>query len=138
VNLAILKNEFFYSIATLLVSFILVQSVYALVIRPKAEVLMQHRLMEMQQGLRQTSLRSFYVIVKDYEQEAACVLALWALSLVAYRAVRVLNDRKLLDVDFLEMNDDLVILPDDVASVSRRVSQVAPTRTKSCCPGPSP
>lgn len=119
-----LRNEFFFSIAALLVSFIIIQSIYALVIRPKAALLMQHRLIEMQQGLRQTSLRSFYVIVKDYEQETAAILACWAIALVAFRAYAVVVDRRLLNVNFVEMNEDLVVLPGDVANVTRRIEQV--------------
>ena len=119
-----LRNEFFFSIAALLVSFIIIQSIYALVIRPKAALLMQHRLIEMQQGLRQTSLRSFYVIVKDYEQETAAILACWAIALVAYRAYAVVVDRRLLSVNFVEMNEDLVVLPGDVANITRRIEQV--------------
>ena len=127
-------NEFVFSIVALLVSFIIVQSVYALIIRPKAAMLMEQRLIEMQQGLRQTSLRSFYVIVKDYEQETAAILACWAIALTAFRAYAIVIDRRLLDVNFVEMSEDLVVLPADVASVSHRIEQVQPQANRKLLP----
>ncbi len=89
-----------FSLAALLVSVILVQSLYATVIRPRAEAILAEPAIPQDQLKPGQpvphNLRSPFVILKDYEQEAALILATWALSLIAYQALAVARNRLLL------------------------------------------
>src|SRR5260370_35428168 len=106
-----------FSLAALLVSVILVQSLYATVIRPRAEAILaepaipQDQLKPGQPGPH--NLRSPYVILKDYEQEAALILATWALSLIAYQAAAGPRNRRLLQNPYIRRAPRPWGLPED-------------------------
>jgi biopolymer transport protein ExbB/TolQ len=114
-----------YSLVTLLLSAILVQTVFALVIRPRADAILAERTAAVQQG-RQTSLRSIWVILRDYEQETSIILALWALTLLGWHARHVIENRRLLALNLLDQREEFVILPEDVRSWSRQVAALVP------------
>src|SRR5437773_3406856 len=90
-----------FSLAALLVSVILVQSIYATVIRPRAAAILAEPVVPQDQlkpgQVITHNLRSPFVILKDYEQEVALILATWALSLIGYQALAVARDRRLLE-----------------------------------------
>jgi biopolymer transport protein ExbB/TolQ len=129
-----LPNEFVYSMVMLLLCIVVVQSVYALVIRPRADAILAQRAAPVQTGERQTSLRSIYVILKDYEQETSIILTLWAMTLLGYRALAVSRERKLLQLGFIDLKDDFVVLPEDVRGLSRQVEMLAPHSQDSLLP----
>ena len=117
-----------FSLAALLVSVILVQSLYATVIRPRAAaILAEPAIPQDQLKPGQTvphNLRSPYVILKDYEQEAALILATWALSLIAYQAAAVARNRRLLDKPYIELGEGHVVLPDDARAYGRPIESL--------------
>src|SRR5579859_3635032 len=92
---SILGREALFSIAALLLSALLVQTLYATIIRPRAATILalpppaEATEAGAQPGPARPSrnLRSVFVILKDYEQETALILACWALSLIAYQAL---------------------------------------------------
>src|SRR3954463_6617705 len=71
-----------YSISALLLSVIIIHSIWTLIIRPRAEAVLSQRI-EITNSKNTThrilQLRSVYVILKDYEQETCVTLALWSL-----------------------------------------------------------
>src|SRR5262245_27985076 len=65
-------REMFFSLGSLLIIAIVVQMIYATVIRPRAEVLLAQASVVKEDGQTDRSqLRSVWVIVRDYEQEIA-------------------------------------------------------------------
>src|SRR5438105_11641411 len=96
-----------FSLAALLVSVILVQSIYATVIRPRAAAILAEPVVPQDQlkpgQVITHNLRSPFVILKDYEQEVALILATWALSLIGYQALAVARDRRLLEKPYVEI-----------------------------------
>src|SRR6186713_2900172 len=79
-------SEFLFSVLALLVATIVVQAIYALHVRPTAQAIMERDRIQLQTDPAYVSERSFYIIIKDYEQEAEIILMLWALAILGFRA----------------------------------------------------
>jgi biopolymer transport protein ExbB/TolQ len=114
-----------FSLAALLVSAILVQSLWATIIRPRAAAILAEPLVPQDQlkpgEIVTHNLRSPYVILKDYEQEAAVILMTWALALIAYQAAAVARNRRLLGKDYIDLGAGQVVLPDDARAYGRPI-----------------
>jgi len=117
-----------FSLAALLVSAILVQSIYATIIRPRAAAILAEPAVPQDQlkpGQAVThNLRSPFVILKDYEQETALILATWALALIAWAAAAVTRNRRLLEKDYLGLGEGQVVLPDDARAYGRPIESL--------------
>ncbi|HXY77039.1 MAG TPA: MotA/TolQ/ExbB proton channel family protein [Steroidobacteraceae bacterium] len=117
-----------FSVAALLVSAILVQSIYATIIRPRADAILAEPVIpqgQLKPGEVIThNLRSPFVILKDYEQETAVILMTWALALIAYQALAVARNRHLLDKDYIELPEGHVVLPDDARAYGRPIESL--------------
>lgn len=111
-----------YSISALLLSVIIIHSIWTLVIRPRAEAVLSQRV-EVQNSENTThrvlQLRSIYVILKDHEQELCITLCMWALFLIGRQAWMSQKDRKLLDRDYIRLGEGQVVLPEDARVYSR-------------------
>src|SRR4029434_9836180 len=71
-----------YSISALLLSVIIIHSIWTLIIRPRGEAVLSQRVtVTNSQNEKQQvhKLRSVYVILKDHEQELCVILMLWSL-----------------------------------------------------------
>jgi biopolymer transport protein ExbB/TolQ len=113
-------RELLYSLTTLLVSVVVVQSLYAVFIRPRAEAILAQPAVSVQGGHKvERDLRSVFVIIKDYEQETAIILAGWSLALLAYQARAVARNRHLLERRYVDVSDSHVVLPEDTRAQGR-------------------
>ena len=65
-----LPIELIYQISSLLIAFIIVHGVFVAVIRPKAEDFQHQEAIAMAENREYVQQRNFYVVIKDYEQEA--------------------------------------------------------------------
>src|SRR5688500_4959015 len=90
-----------YSISALLLSVIVMHSIWTLIIRPRAEAVLSQRVTVTNSSnvkAQVLQLRSVYVILKDHEQELCVILCMWSLLLLARqwqdtRLARALLDR---------------------------------------------
>jgi biopolymer transport protein ExbB/TolQ len=127
-----------FSVAALLLSAILVQMVYATVIRPRAAAILAEPALPQEQvrpGQPAThNLRSVWVILKDYEQETAIILATWALALIGYQAWAVSRNRRLLEKDYFDLPEGRVILPDDARAYGRPIESLPPEEQEMLLP----
>lgn len=118
-------RELFFSIASLLVIAILVQTFYATVIRPRAEVLLAQANQVDETGSPDRSkLRSVWVVIRDVEQEVAFILALWSLTLIAQQARALARNRKLLEKVYVEVDENHVVLPEDARAYARPLERL--------------
>ena len=111
-----------YSISALLLSVIVIHSIWTLIIRPRAEAVLSQRItvVNKQDVKHQViQLRSVYVILKDHEQELCVTLCMWALFLLGRQAWITSKDRKLLDKDYVKLGEAQVVLPEDARVYSR-------------------
>ncbi len=111
-----------YSISALLLSLIIMHSIWTLIIRPRAEAVLSQRTTITNSAnvkAQVLQLRSVYVILKDHEQELCVTLCMWSLLLLARQAWITQKDRKLLDRDYVKIGEAQVVLPEDARVYSR-------------------
>jgi biopolymer transport protein ExbB/TolQ len=159
---SMIGREAVFSVAALLISAILIQTIYATVIRPRAAAILAEPVAPQEQPQPSTpsatapgatpegatasatapnaapnvgpdassaaapvrNLRSVFVILKDYEQEVALILATWALCLIGYQASEVARNRRLFDKDYVELGEGHVVLPDDARAYGRPIESL--------------
>ena len=119
-----IPTEFIFQIFALLISFIIVHAIYISHIRPEAETFIQHEHQQMQQDVNYIQKRNFYVVVRDYEQEACFILMLWALAIMTYKGLSSWQQNKLLDSDLLKLPIDLPIGLEDTRSLINRLDSL--------------
>lgn len=113
--------EFLYQVFALIIAFIVVHAVYVTLIRPTADSILVEQSALMQQDENYVPKRTVYVLVRDYEQEACFILMLWAVAIMAYKAIAVVRERALLEKELISIAEGMSILPEDTREYSRPV-----------------
>jgi len=118
-------RELLFSLGSLLVIGIIYQMFWTVVIRPRAE----HQIelankVDAQGNSDRGSLRSIWVIVHDYEQEIAFILASWSIVLIISQGRAVARNRKLLDNTYVDVDDNHVVLPEDARAYARPLERL--------------
>jgi biopolymer transport protein ExbB/TolQ len=116
--------ELVYQVFTLLIAFILVHALYVTLIRPQANAFLAQEAVNMQANPEYVQQRSFYVVIKDYEQESCFVLMLWAFAILGFKGKATLSQQKLLDQDLLRLPEDLPIGPEDTRDLASRLKSL--------------
>jgi biopolymer transport protein ExbB/TolQ len=105
--------EMVYQVFSLLLAFIIVHGAYVSLIRPKADAFlaMEHaRLVQQPDAVQE---QNFFVVIRDFEQEACLVLFLWALAILVYKGVTIWRQQSQLDEDLLQLPGNMPIGPED-------------------------
>jgi biopolymer transport protein ExbB/TolQ len=63
--------------------------------------------------------RSVWVLIRDFEQESCFILLIWAMAIMAYKAVLAVRERALLQQDLLHITEGMSVLPEDTRELSR-------------------
>lgn len=113
------SNEMFYQLAVLLVSIIFVHTIYVTVVRPNADAQIRHAAERAAAGEEYVVPRSFFVVIKDFEQESCFILMLWALSIMGYKTRTALREKRMLDMPLVSIAEGSRVLPDDAGQLSR-------------------
>ena len=108
-----LQSEFLYQVFTLVLAAILVHAIYVTLIRPNAaeDLAEQQQLAQQQEDY--VPERSFWIVVRDYEQETCFILMLWAMAIMGYKAVGALRERRLLEESLIPIPEGISVLPED-------------------------
>ena len=126
--------EFVYQVFSLLIAFIVVHALYVTLIRPQADAFMRQEAANMQADPDYVQQRSFFVVIKDYEQETCFVLMLWALSILFYKGRAVYRQQKLLELDLLKLPENLPIGPEDTRQLAGRLQSLPEADRESLLP----
>ena len=129
-----LPSELIYQVFGLLIAFILVHSVYVALVRPAATQHLQQEAANMAADPAYITQDSFFVVIKDYEQEACFVLMLWALSILAYKGLAARRQNRLLEQDLLQLPEGLPIGIEDMRELAGRVQALPPQQLQSLLP----
>ena len=105
----------------LLTIVILIQTVWATYIRPRAEAIRAADLAMMQKDKNYVPKVSPFVIVKDPEQETCFIFAIWAITTMVMKGVGVNRGRRLLGADLLHLPQGMKILPEDTREYARQI-----------------
>jgi len=126
--------EFVYQLFALVLAVIVVHSVYVTLVRPAATAVIAEQQIKIEADENYVPERSVYVLIRDFEQEACFVLLLWALAIIAYKVVRLLNERKLLDRALIPTGEGMSILPEDSREYARPIQSLADTERRFLLP----
>ena len=118
------RSEFLYQVFALIIAVILVQAVYATLVRPRANAILAEQALRMQQESDYTPERTVWVLIRDYEQEACIILMLWAFAIMAQKASSLLRERSLLEHEFLAVREGVRILPEDTREYARTIQEL--------------
>jgi biopolymer transport protein ExbB/TolQ len=129
-----LPNEFFFTIVALVISTILVHSVYVLHVRPVAEATLQADRERMRVDPDYVPRRSLEVVLKDYEQQAEIILMFWALAIMGYKTITHRREQQVLEADLLRLPDGMKILPEDTREYSRQLEVLPPETRETLLP----
>jgi hypothetical protein len=114
-------NELVYNIFSLLIAFILVHSIYVTLVRPQARAFMEQEAVSLQADPQYIEQQSFFVVIKDYEQETCFILMLWAFAILGYKGKDVYMQQKLLGEDLLQLPGGLPIGPEDTRNIAQHI-----------------
>ena len=117
-------TEMVYQIFSLLLVFIIVHGTYVSLIRPKAEsflTMQQAQLLEQPDAVQE---QNFYVVIRDFEQEACLILFFWALAILIYKGVVIWRQQGQLEVDLLQLPENMPIGPEDTRELIGRLQEI--------------
>jgi len=114
-------TEFVFQVFSLLIAFILVHALYVTLVRPQAEIFLAQEAASMRANPDYVQQRSFFVVLKDYEQETCFVLMLWAFAILGYKGREAYRQQQLLQRDLLQLPENLPIGVEDTRELSRRL-----------------
>tara|TARA_X000001036_G_C20564924_1_gene760098 strand:- start:120 stop:914 length:795 start_codon:yes stop_codon:yes gene_type:complete len=113
--------DLIYSFLSLIISIILVHLIYLTIIRPNAETTIQDQTVQLIENPQLIPERSFYIIVKDIEQEACFVLMFWAISLMLLKGQQNISERRVLQMNLVKTLEETSILPQDTREYARPI-----------------
>ena len=119
--------EVAFQVFALLIAFIVVHAFYVAQVRPGAASHLEGQAQMSAENPDHTAEESFYVVIKDFEQEACFVLMFWALANLAYKGLAVRRQGRLLDRDLLGLPDGMPIGVEDTRELIRRIGDIGET-----------
>ena len=115
-------NEMYFQLVALLVAVIFVHTIYVTVVRPNADSQIRHAVEQAAAGQEYVVPRSFFVVIKDFEQEACFVLMFWALSIMGYKTRTAFREQNMWSVPLISIAEGTRVLPDDASQLARPLS----------------
>lgn len=114
-------SEFIYQVFALLISIIIVHTIYVAWVLPNADAIIQDQLAREAAGEPITTGRSMFVVMRDFEQESCFMLMLWALAIMGLKARHALQERQMLSMPLLRVREGASILPEDTVEFARPI-----------------
>ncbi len=122
-------NEFIYQLFALLLAILVVHAVYVTVIWPNARADIEQNRALIKEDPNYTAERSWYIVLKDWEQESCFILGIWALAIMGYKARALTAERRILDRQLIPIAEGMRILPEDTREYVRQL-QALPDKDK--------
>jgi biopolymer transport protein ExbB/TolQ len=116
--------EMIYQVFSLLVIFIIVHGAYVALIRPQAEAFLATEIARLAADSGAVQEQSFYVLIRDFEQEACLILFFWALAILAFKGYAVWRQQGQLDMDLLQLPHDMPIGTEDTRMLITRLEEI--------------
>jgi biopolymer transport protein ExbB/TolQ len=113
--------EFVYQVASLAIAVIVVHALYVTWIRPQADEVFAEQTARLQEDPGYVQERSFYVIVRDFEQESCFILMFWAMAIVAFKGTMAIREHQLLGRELVPLAEGTRILPEDAREYVRQI-----------------
>jgi len=91
-------------------------------VRPQATAFIEQETASVLADPDHVPQRSFFVVIKDYEQETCFVLMLWAFAILGYKGRDAFRQQQLLEQDLLQLPGSLPIGPEDTREIAQRIA----------------
>ncbi len=117
-------SGFLYQVMALFVSLIIVHTLYVTVIRPNADAILEQQARQQAAGQAIENERSIYIVLKDFEQEACFILALWVFAIMGLKTATILKERALLSRTLINISPGTSLLPEDTREFSRPIQNL--------------
>ncbi|MCB1702485.1 MAG: MotA/TolQ/ExbB proton channel family protein [Pseudomonadales bacterium] len=114
-----MSSEFIYQLFALLIAVIVVHALYVGVIRPSADANIRQEMELQASGEDYVPERSFFVVIRDYEQESCFILLIWALAIMGFKGRKAMHEQQLLNRRLLDIPEGTSVLPEDAREYSR-------------------
>ncbi len=129
-----ISGEFIYQLLSLVVAAVAVHAMYVTVVRPNADAILAEQAAAMQADPDYVQPRSFYVTIRDFEQEACFILMLWAIAIMAFKGFATLAEARLLGEEMVPVPEGMKILPEDAREYARQLEALPASRQRSLLP----
>lgn len=126
----LVPTEFVFQIFSLLIAFIVIHSVYVTVIRPNADAFLAEERAQIKLDSKYQPQRSFFVVVRDFEQETCFVLMVWALSILGFKTVAVLRQKNQLDLDLVGLPEGTYVTLESAQQASSLIRKRIPDKAQ--------
>jgi biopolymer transport protein ExbB/TolQ len=127
-------NELFFQIVALMVAIIVVHAVYVTVVRPNADAIVNRAAEVAAAGGEFVVPRTFFVVIKDFEQEACFILALWALAIMGYKTATAMRESRMLEMPLISVSEGTRVLPGDAGQLARPLQSLPPRQQANLLP----
>jgi biopolymer transport protein ExbB/TolQ len=119
-------SEFVVTLAMLIFTIVTVHATYVALIRPQGEAITQVELQRMKVDRTYVPKRSFYLVIKDFEQELEIIHFVWAMLIIGYKAWLVRRERNFLNREFISVPEGIKVLPEDAKDYARQLEALGP------------
>ncbi len=126
--------DFVFQLASLVVALILVHAIYVTVVRPRADTFLAEQSALMAADPEFVQEQSVWVIIKDFEQEACFILMLWAIAIMASKALTIARESQLLQTELVPVADGMRILPEDSREYARQIEALPASQRRLLLP----
>ena len=127
-------NEMFFQLIALLLSIIIIHTIYVSVVRPNAESIIRQQAELAAAGAQEETPRSFFIIIKDLEQESCFILMCWSLAIMGYKGRKSNRENYMLSLPLISLSDGARILPEDASQLSRPLQNLPPEQSNLLLP----
>ena len=127
-------NELFFQIVALMVAIIVVHAVYVTVVRPNADAIVNRAAEVAAAGGEYVVPRTFFVVIKDFEQEACFILAIWALAIMGYKTATAMRESRMLEMPLVSVSEGTRVLPGDAGQLARPLQSLPPRQQANLLP----
>ncbi len=114
-------SEFAWTLFALVFTIMAVHATYVAWIRPQGEAITQLELERMKEDRTYVPKRSFFLVIKDFEQELEIMHFVWAMLIIGYKAVLVRRERKFLERELIHVPEGIKVLPEDAKDYARQL-----------------
>ena len=119
-----IPTEFIFQLFSLLIAFIIVHAIYTSIIRPQAEQHIEYEHQAMKADSSYQQQRNFYVVLRDYEQEACFILMCWAFAIMGFKGLSSWREKQLLQTDLLKLPIGMPIAIEDAQLLLQRLNEL--------------
>jgi len=119
-------SDFVVTLFFLVFTIVTVHAAYVAWIRPQGEAITQEELQRMKEDRSYVPERSFYLVIKDFEQELEIIHFVWAMLIIGYKAFLVRRERKFLEREIIQVPEGIKVLPEDAKDYARQLEALPP------------